>query len=161
MIRVKGAKALVLSLCLAALAGCSPVYRNHGYVPVEEDLATLSVGQSTRQDVATAVGRPSATGLLQGSGWYYVGSRWKHFGPFAPEEISREVVAISFAENDTVSNIERFGLADGRVVPLSRRVTTDNVGGMSVIAQLLGNLGRLNPGQMLGSGNSSDPFARN
>lgn len=160
MIRTKGAKALVLVALMGALSACSAVYRNHGYVPMEEDLALVEVGVSDRQTVATAIGRPSATGLLEGAGWYYVGSRWKHFGLYAPQEISREVVAVSFDEAGLVSNVERFGLQDGNVVTLSRRVTTDNVGGLTLVKQLLGSLGRLNPGQLLG-GERDDPFRRN
>ena len=144
----RGAFALALCAALAA-SGCTAIYRNHGYVPTEDDLALVEVGTSTRQDVATAVGRPSSSGLLEGSCWYYVGSRWKHYGARAPEEIDRQVVAISFDEGGTVSNVERFGLADGEVVALSRRVTESNVKGIGLIRQLLGNFGRVNASQIL------------
>ncbi len=152
--RTPGLRRLALGLALsAALAACAPVYRNHGYVPPDEDLSQITVGTSTRGDVEAVVGRPTAAGLLEGSGWYYVGSRWKHYGPRAPEEITREVVAITFTPEGTVQNIERFGLERGQVVTLSQRVTTPNVQGLTVIKQLLGSLGRLNPGQLLGDGN--------
>ncbi|KPQ14077.1 MAG: hypothetical protein HLUCCO18_16175, partial [Rhodobacteraceae bacterium HLUCCO18] len=42
------------------------------------------------------------------------------------------------------SNVERFGLEDGNVVALSRRVTDSNVQGIGFLRQLLGNLGRIN-----------------
>lgn len=142
---------LALGLTLAAaLSACTAIYRNHGYVPPEQDLAQITVGTSTRDDVAALVGTPSAAGLLEGSGWYYVGSRWRHFGPRAPQEVSREVVAIRFTPEGVVSNVERFGLERGQVVTLSQRVTTPNVQGLTIIKQLMGSLGRLNPGQMLG-----------
>jgi hypothetical protein len=48
-----------------------------------------------------------------------------------------------------VSNVERFGLADGRVVPLSRRVTETNIQGSGLIRQLLGNLGNFDPGAFI------------
>ena len=59
------------------MCACTPIYRNHGYVPRDEDLAAVKVGESTQEDVAFAVGRPSAIGVLTGSGWYYVGSRFR------------------------------------------------------------------------------------
>jgi len=144
--------ALFVVLGVTLLMGaCSPIYRNHGYVPLEENLSQITVGKSTRQDVADAIGRPSSTGLLEGSGWYYVGSRWKTVTWHAPQEIKREVVAISFNDKGVVSNVERFGLAQGEVVTLSRRVTESNVKGTGFIRQLLGSIGRVNAGQLLGN----------
>lgn len=142
--------ALALALGAALLAaGCTAIYRNHGYVPTEEDLATVQVGKSTRDDVATAVGRPSSTGLLQGAGWFYVGSRWKYYGARAPEEVDRQVVAISFDDKGVVSNVERFGMERGEVVVLSRRVTRSNIKGISFIRELLGSIGRVSAGKLL------------
>lgn len=141
--------ALVLALAaLAFPAGCSAIYRNHGYVPTDEDLALIVVGKTTREQAAVAVGRPSAEGLLEGAAWYYVGSRWKHFGPLAPKEIERQVVAISFSARGIVTNVERFGLEKGEVVTLSRRVTDSNIKGVSFIRQMMGNIGNIAPGQL-------------
>jgi outer membrane protein assembly factor BamE (lipoprotein component of BamABCDE complex) len=137
-----------MMLALVALAACSAQYRNHGYVPRDEDLAAVVVGESTQDTVARAVGRPSSTGLLTGGAWYYVGSRFRHYGPRLPEEIDRQVVAISFDEAGTVENVERFGLEDGQAVVLSRRVTDSNIKGLSFLRQLLGNVGNISAGQI-------------
>ncbi|MBC9247696.1 outer membrane protein assembly factor BamE [Paracoccus sp. 11-3] len=126
---------------VTGLAACTPIYRNHGYVPPEMDLAQVVVGQTSIDELQGLIGRPSAQGLLTGAGWYYVGSRWRHYGATEPREVSREVVAVSFAPNGVVSNVERFGLERGRVVVLSRRVTEGSVTEISLIGQLLGNLG--------------------
>lgn len=131
------------------LAACAPVYRNHGYVPPETDLEQVIVGQTSRDMLPELIGRPSAQGLLTGSGWYYVGSRWRHYGPTPPKEENRQVVAVSFAENGTVSNVERFGLERGNVVTLSRRVTEGGIVQLSVIRQLLGNLGNFTAGDFI------------
>ena len=135
-------------LLLAAvlmMAACVPTFRNHGYIPPEEDLALVVVGQTTVDELPTLIGRPSAQGLLTGSGWYYVGSRWRYYGPTQPQEIERQVVAVSFSEAGVVSNVERFGLERGRVVTLSQRVTDAGVASVSIIAQLLRNIGNFNP----------------
>jgi outer membrane protein assembly factor BamE (lipoprotein component of BamABCDE complex) len=126
------------------------VYRNHGYAPTDAELAVVTVGKDTRDTVAEAVGRPSASGLLNDNQWFYVQSRYRQRGPQAPLEIERQVVVISFAESGTVSNIERFGLEDGQVVALSRRVTETNIQGVTLISQLLGNLGRIRADQLVG-----------
>ena len=48
---------------------------------------------------------------------------------------------MSFTDGGVVSNVERFGLERGRVVTLSRRVTEGSITEVSLIGQLLGNLG--------------------
>jgi outer membrane protein assembly factor BamE (lipoprotein component of BamABCDE complex) len=85
---------LILAL-VASVAACSPVYRNHGYVPTEQDLALIEVGTDTRETVGQKIGRPSTQGLLNDVGWFYVQSRYKHFGPRAPKEIERQVLAVT------------------------------------------------------------------
>ncbi len=140
---------VLLGLGFLMAAGCSPLYRDHGFAPTDAELAVLTVGKDDRETVSRAVGRPSALGVLGDTRWYYVQSRYRQRGPFAPEEVQRQVVVITFAESGAVSNIERFGLEDGQVVALSRRVTDSNIEGISFLGQLLGNFGRLTTGQVL------------
>ncbi len=118
--------ALMLLLALG-LSACVATFRNHGYIPPEADLAQVEVGVATREDVIALVGRPTTGGVLNEDGFYYVQSRFRHYGAFEPQEIEREILAITFDEAGLVRNIERFGLEDGQVVTLSRRVTDDNV----------------------------------
>jgi len=140
---------MVLMGCVVMLSACSAIYRDHGYVPDDTSLEQVQVGVSSRQEVADAVGRPSASGLLNDEGWYYVQSKFKHLGPFRPEETDRQVVAISFDERGIVENVERFGLQDGQVVPLSRRVTESNIKGVSFLRQLFSSFGRLRASDIL------------
>ena len=142
-------QALLVAL-VAGLAACAPVYRNHGYVPAEDELALVEVGRDTRETVGEKIGRPSTSGLLNDEGWYYVQSRYRHFGPREPREIERQVLAITFNESGVVENIARFGLEDGKVVEISRRVTATNVKGLSLIEQLLGNFGRISAADIAG-----------
>ena len=69
---------------------------------------------------------------------------------FRPEVIERQVLAISFDDTDAIANIESFGLEDGRIVPLSRRVTDSSVVENGFLRQLLGNIGNFNPANALG-----------
>lgn len=142
-VRVTKAATLAAFLTLAA---CSPQYQNHGYIPPEEDLELIQVGSDTRETVAEKVGVPTSAGILSNSGYFYVKMQKRSVGPLAPKEIDRQVVAISFTENGVVSNVERFGLERGQVVPISRRVTSSPVADKSFLRQLLGNIGRFSPG---------------
>lgn len=139
---------LVLALGLSLVA-CSPVIRNHGYVPAEDELALVEVGVDTRETVGQKIGRPSTSGLLNDEGWYYVQSKYRHFGPREPKEIERQVLAVTFNQSGTVENIARYGLEDGKVVQISRRVTETNIKGLTLIQQLLGSFGRLDAGGLL------------
>ena len=141
-----------LSLVAAAafaLAACSPIVRQHGYVPPEEDLRLVTVGVDTRESVEALVGRPSSSGVLADGGYYYVASKQRIFGPMQPRLIDREVVAISFDEAGVVQNVERFGLERGVVVPLSRRVTDSGSADPGFLRQIFRNLGRIDPGRLL------------
>lgn len=141
----------VLSVTLFSGAACVSIYRDHGYVPVEEDLAEIVVGIDTRDSVAESIGTPGASGVLNDSGYYYIATRMRHYGASAPKPVSRELVAISFDTAGVVQGIERYGLEDGRVIPLERRVTESGVDDKTFLRQLLGNLGRIGPGTILGN----------
>jgi outer membrane protein assembly factor BamE (lipoprotein component of BamABCDE complex) len=143
-------KRAVIGLGLSAalfVAACSPVYTNHGYVPNDSDLAQLEIGKTSRDEVASLIGRPASQGVLEGADWYFVGSRWVRNGISAATEIDRQVVAVSFNDANTVSNVERFGLKDGQVIVLSRRVTDSGIKGVSLITQLMGSFGRVSTSQ--------------
>lgn len=142
-------KAIVLTGACALIAGCSARYRDHGYVPTEEQLAEVVVGVDTIDSVAETVGVPSSTGILENSGYYYIETRFRHYGARAPEPVSRELVAISFNEAGTVSGVERYGLEDGRVIQLERRVTDSGIQDKTFLRQLLGNLGNFDPASMI------------
>ena len=131
----------------AALAGCARQNDSHGYVPDEAAIELVSIGVDTKETVALVLGRPSTQGIIDDSGWYYVRSDYEQYLWRAPVEINREVLAVTFDEAQVVQNIERFGLEDGQVVVLSRRVTDTNTQGVGFLRQLFGNLGNVNPGQ--------------
>tara|TARA_R110002072_G_scaffold298005_1_gene471396 strand:- start:12 stop:476 length:465 start_codon:yes stop_codon:yes gene_type:complete len=120
----RAARLVLAATLLALVAACSPIMRYSGYAPTDDMLAEIQIGQDTRDTVAQKVGQPGIGGVMEGSGWYYVQSDWRNRNWRAPEEIDRQVVAISFDARDRVRNIERFGLEDGQVVALSRRITS-------------------------------------
>lgn len=148
-----GASSRVLAACvlaaLVAAAGCTRLANSHGYVPADSELSLLRVGADTRSTVASIVGQPATDSLRTANAWYYVKSDYETFAWRAPVEVSREVVAITYDDAGRVANIERFGLEDGRVVALSRRVTERNVQGITFLRQLFGNIGNFRIGDLI------------
>lgn len=147
-----GVRTLVVVAVLATVTACTTRYRDHGYVPSDSDLAALTVGVDTRATVLEQIGSPTASGVSAAGDLFYVESRFQLYGPLEPKEIDREIVAIRFDAQGLVSNVERFGLDNGQIVPLSRRVTRDNVRDTTFIRQLFGALGRFNAADFIGDG---------
>lgn len=143
-------KFLAVGILLLGFAACSEVFRYHGYAPTDAQLEELVVGIDTRGSVEDIVGPPSSTGVMNDGGWYYISSKIRHYAYQEARVVDRELVAISFDSDDVITNIERFGLADGRVIVLNRRVTELPVKGPGVLSQILGTLGNIDAGQILG-----------
>jgi outer membrane protein assembly factor BamE (lipoprotein component of BamABCDE complex) len=144
-------RATGFALAVGAVAACTPMTRYHGFAPDARELAQVQVGQSTRSDVVTLFGPPTSDGGLRNDTIYYVASRFDRIGPFAPREVDRTVIAVSFDSNDRVRNVTRYTLDDGRIVTLDRRVTDDGIADVGVLAQLLGSFGRIDAGTLLGA----------
>lgn len=145
----KAGKIAIVAVAVLSLTACVTRYRNHGYVPTEEELAEIVVGVDTRDSVIEAVGPPSSLGVLNESGYYYISSRVRFYGARAPKTIDRQLVAISFTNSGVVQNIERYGLENGNVIALERRVTDPSVENNSFLRQLLGNIGNFDPSGLI------------
>lgn len=134
---------------VAGLAACSATYTNHGYVPPDDVLAEIATG-ATRDRVAELAGAPGSAGVVRDEAWFYTQYRVRNFTYNAPEVIERDIVAISFSDAGRVTNIERFGLSDGQIIQLSRRVTEASVRDVGFLSQILSNFGRINIADAVG-----------
>ncbi len=123
--------------------------RYHGYAPSDAELAQIEVGRDTQDTVVEKLGRPSTTGVRDDSVWIWVQSDWRHEHWRAPVEVNRSVVAISFDASGRVANVERFGLEDGQVVVLSRRVT-DSGPRPTLLSQIFRVFGRFTAADFVG-----------
>jgi outer membrane protein assembly factor BamE (lipoprotein component of BamABCDE complex) len=135
-------KAGALALTLAA-GGCSPIVSTHGYTPNDEQLAQIETGLDSAQTVSRKIGRPSTGGVVRNDAWYYVSSRFETVAYNAPELTERRVVAVRFGNDGLVSDIERYGLEDGRVVNLVTRTTPTFGRELTVVQQIFGNVGNI------------------
>ncbi|WP_323770282.1 outer membrane protein assembly factor BamE [Antarctobacter sp.] len=143
-------KVFVAAVMLVALSACAAQYRTHGYLPSEEDLQQIVPGIDTKASVEDLIGVPNAAGVLSGSGYYYIETEVRHFAYQKPKVIERTIVAITFDEADVVKNIATYGLEDGRVVTINRRVTQTSDGDISFIRKLFGNVGGISAAGLFG-----------
>lgn len=147
---MRGLRAGLAAVALIlGLAACSATFNNHGYFPPPEDLAQVAIGD-TRDEVVAAIGNPGSGGIMRDEAWFYTAYRVRNFAYRPPEVVERQILAVSFDAAGRVSNVEEFGLEDGQLVQLSRRVTTSSVRDVSFLAQILSNFGRINIGDATG-----------
>ena len=132
------------------LASCSTIYKDHGYLPLDTDLKNVVIGKDTRNSVTELLGSPSGSGVLEDGAIFYISTKIKNFLFYEPKVVSRDMIVVSFDDRDLVENIEKFTLEDGRVVALSRRVTSAPVKGPKILSQIFGNLGNADAGTLLG-----------
>ena len=142
-------KMLALVLVMATLAACGGQYRNHGYMPVAEDVDALIVGVDTRDSIIEVMGVPTTGGVLTEEAMYYVRSRVHHKGYVKPNEIQRDVLVLSFDKNQILRNVERFGIEKGKLIRLEHRVTEAPGGDRSVLQQIIGSIGGFNPNSIV------------
>ena len=135
-------------VCTAVLAACAPTVQVHGYMPPPEDVARIRPGFDDTGSVGKLLGRPSSSGVLRDSAWYYVQSRMESFTYHAPRVIDRTVLAINFDQRGVVRGIERYGLEDGKIVNLTARTTETGGREMGVLEQLFGNVLNLDAEQL-------------
>jgi len=142
-------KQLALVLVMATLAACGGQYRNHGYMPLAEDVDALIVGVDTRDSIIEVMGVPTTGGVLTEEAMYYVRSRVHHKGYVKPNEIQRDVLVLSFDKNQILRNVERFGIEKGKLIRLEHRVTEAPGGDRSILQQIIGSIGGFNPNSIV------------
>lgn len=130
-------------------AACTDLVRIHGYAPSDAELSQIEVGATGKEDVAAIVGSPAHIDQKYGESWFYVSNRFQISGAKEPEEVERRIVEVAFSDNGMVSNVATYSLEDGRVIPLTRRVTENNLGRVTILEQLGRAFGRIDPGTIL------------
>ena len=135
---------IVIALAIG-LAGCSPTIESHGDLPLPDRLAQIDTGR-TKSDVLALLGTPSTTFDLGNERWYYVSNQTQEYAIYPIEEVERLVVVIEFDKSGKVSAVRKLGLADGQEVAMVSRTTPTTGQGLSLLGQLIGNVGRFDTG---------------
>jgi outer membrane protein assembly factor BamE (lipoprotein component of BamABCDE complex) len=108
----------------SVLAGCTPEINHRGYLAKPGSFGQITEGMP-KSEVEGILGSPSTTASvdIQGDSYYYVTSTTEGRSFLQPKETSREVVAIRFDKNDTVTSFAQYGLEDGRIININSRKT--------------------------------------
>ncbi len=125
-----------------AVGACTGIIDQRGNLPDPVALESLVPGKATRADVIQTLGSPSSAATFGDEVWYYIATRTKTFAFYKPEVIDQQVVAIAFDDKGRVRSIQRYGLDDARDVKIVERVTPTGGRKLTILQQLVGNLGR-------------------
>lgn len=140
---------VALTSALALTSACAPVMESHGYFAKQADLDAVKEGGQSQREIEMMMGSPSTIAAFDPNTWYYIGSISNAFAWRAPVVLSRHVVAIKFDdETKTVTDLKEYTILDGRVVAFSDDVTPTKGRELSILEQLLGNVGRTSADQV-------------
>jgi outer membrane protein assembly factor BamE (lipoprotein component of BamABCDE complex) len=137
-------------VALAVLAACKPMVDTRGHTTDPEDFKQIVTGQSRSEDVAAVLGYPTTRSNFGRETWYYITERKETLGLYAPEVADQTVTAVHFDDNQLVESIETYGKDDAKNIEVVKKTTRTEGHEMTMIEQLLGNLGRFGtPGRQV------------
>lgn len=128
----------------AMLVGCAPVKATRGNFVADDQLHEVQVGTHHQADVMRILGTPTSKSIFDDNTWYYVGLKTEQEAFFDPDVEEKRMIAVAFDESGLVSGLSEID-HDGYQIPISGRVTPTSGQDLTVIQQLLGNIGRFNP----------------
>tara|TARA_R110000868_G_scaffold29889_10_gene111066 strand:- start:5591 stop:6076 length:486 start_codon:yes stop_codon:yes gene_type:complete len=133
---------LATGITVGFLSACSPTLTNHGNIPDAEIIKSIRIGTSNRDQIQAMLGTPSAVATFDKEAWYYIGSRVSQIAFWEPDLLERQVLVIRFDKQGVVEQLERLDKQDGRDVQIVDRKTPTRGKELTVLEQLLGNVGK-------------------
>lgn len=124
-------------------AGCAGRIDSHGDRLEADRLAQIRPGVQTREDVEQILGSPSSTSVFGEESWYYISDLVETRSIFDREIKDRQVVTVRFNDG-VVRQVDAFGLERGKEVEVIERETPSFGESVTILNQLMGNLGRFN-----------------
>ena len=142
---------LPVALLLLSLGACSLVQTPrtlHGNKVDPDLLKELVPGTSTKKDVTSLVGSPTARATFDDNQWIYISETTHTRIGRLPGVLKQDVVVMDFDPAGTLRTIKRLNEDDGRDVSVASGATPSPGSEASVLQQLLGNVGRYNVGNV-------------
>ncbi len=136
--------AVLSGLGLAVLAACSPIIQQEGNVPDPDQVVQINPGVDDKNRVTQLLGSPSTVSAFQDRTWYYISRRTEQHAFLDPNVVDQEVLAISFNDSNIVEDMKIYGLENGRMIDMNAKITPTYGNDLTIVQQLLGNLGRFN-----------------
>lgn len=135
---------LTLLFSLTLLGACTPTINQRGNLLENYQIDQVVPGVHTKSDALRILGSPTAKSTFDENTWYYIGQETEKHGILDPQITAERIVIVEFDKDGVVQGI---GDADAHRldIPFERSKTPTHGNEMTVMQQLLGNLGRFNP----------------
>jgi outer membrane protein assembly factor BamE (lipoprotein component of BamABCDE complex) len=124
------------------VAACAPQVVQHGHTIDPANLARITPGVTSREEVARLMGSPSALATFEDDRWYYVTQRRESHSFFQSTITEQEVVTISFDDRGIVQDVDQHGIDQAMAIEPEREITRTLGNELTVVEQLVGNIGR-------------------
>ncbi len=147
-----------LALVLLPLGACSLVQTPrtlHGNKIDPDLLKELVPGTSTKKDVTSLIGSPTARATFDDNEWIYISETTHTRIGRLPGVLKQDVVVMDFDPSGTLRSVKALNEEDSRDVSVASGATPSPGSEASVLQQLLGNVGRYSVGNLGGSDTSS------
>ena len=151
-------KLLILGTCASLgaglLSGCAPIVDSRGNLPDPDAVLQVQPGIDDRSQVTKLLGSPSSLATFNDKTWYYISKKTSRIAFWDPTVLDQEVLMVKFDDTGLVSDIKVYGLEDAHTVTPDPNITPTSGRELTILQQLLGNLGRFGGG---GGGNLFNP----
>ncbi len=142
-VRLPALFGLALS-AMIAVGGCQARIDQRGNKPDEDQVVQISPGVDDKNRVAELLGYPSTMSTFSDKTWYYISKRTKTVAFLAPDLLEQEVLQIHFDDQGIVQDMKVYTEKDGQQVAYVDRVTPTPGSELTILQQILGNLGKFN-----------------
>ena len=152
-------------LLLALLGGCAmPSFLSQppqirGNRVDADQLKQVVPGTTTRNDVMTLLGSPTAKATFDDRTWLYITETTKPVIAGTQEELDQRVVAVTFDGKGVVQRVATKTADDGMPVSMASGATPSPGSEATFMQQLLGNVGRFSPGGVSSGSTSGSGLA--
>ena len=136
-----------ISLCCALLGlmtACAPMTQLRGNWVDPDLVQQLRPGQQSKADVAAILGAPSSTSTFDPNIWFYIGQRTEQIAFFRPDVAGQQVLALSFDAGNRLEAYVVKGQDAYRDVTISKDATPTSGKKLTILEQMIGNVGRFN-----------------
>lgn len=138
---------LAAAASAAVLSACTLPVDVHGNLPSDDDIAKLQPGKQGRNEVVQLLGAPSVESTFHDDTWYYVGVKQTQFAFFSPDVKERNILVLKFDDRDQLAQKRLYTQADMQDVDPVDRVTPTEGRDLTILQQLIGNIGRFTGGE--------------
>jgi outer membrane protein assembly factor BamE (lipoprotein component of BamABCDE complex) len=138
---------LPLTAAAAVLAACSPTIDQRGNLPDADNVLAIQPGQSTKDEVVQLLGTPSTIATFSEQTWYYISKRTETVAFFTPDVVDQQVLIVKFDEGEVVEQVALLGMEDAVEFDMVDRETPTYGQRLTILQQLLGNVGRFTKGE--------------